>query len=129
MEHSNQHACDDEYNRVIGPILFDESTPEDRTQPVFYLANEQALETDRYEFHKNRKSEVANSSYVYMLYELDDIDVNKLENYLSSDLDDSTLNLLEQESQIEMEEEYAPSANQLGFGSGVSSLFDKATAI
>ena len=72
QKEENMHACDDEDASVVGPIKLDE-TSKSQTQPVFYLANQSSLNTDRYEFHKSRKSQVADSSYIYMLYEIQNV--------------------------------------------------------
>jgi len=78
------HACDDEDSRAVGPIKLD-PTSDSKTQPVFFFANQAPLETERYEFHRNHKSKVANSSFIYMLYELEDISLDMLKNYLEKE--------------------------------------------
>jgi len=40
------------------------------------------LETDRYEFHKSHKSKVADSSFIYMLYEIQDVSLETISTYL-----------------------------------------------
>lgn len=69
QEEENLHACDDEQTNFVGPIRFDESST-DNKQPIFYFAHKESLKTERYEFHKSRFSKVADSSFIYMLYDV-----------------------------------------------------------
>ena len=127
MDEANQYACDGEYSSVVGPIKYDKES-NDKQQPVFFFSNEQPLETDKYEFHKNRKSLVANSSYVYMLYELDNIDVGIIEDYLATDISDSTIQMLKQEENavIRDDQHLYQDIADLGIGKGIAGLFNKA---
>jgi hypothetical protein len=49
---------------------------------VFFFSNREALETERYEFHISKKSQVANNSYIYMLYLEENVDLDLLGEYM-----------------------------------------------
>ena len=82
------HACDDEEASVVGPVKLD-PTSNKKSQPVFFFANQAPLETERYEFHKNHESKVSNSSFIYMLYEIEDVSLDMIANYLEPQKPDS----------------------------------------
>mmetsp|Transcript_2699 Transcript_2699/g.4570 ORF Transcript_2699/g.4570 Transcript_2699/m.4570 type:complete len:92 (+) Transcript_2699:2070-2345(+) len=52
----NAHLCDREVNRFIGPIRYNPEDKQDRAQPLFFFANNEALRTERFEFHKSKLS-------------------------------------------------------------------------
>jgi hypothetical protein len=75
----NAHICDTE--RVVGPIKLDD-TSDDKGQPMFFFTNKEGLQTERFEFHKSKKSSVADISYIYMLYQQQNVDIKVLDEYL-----------------------------------------------
>ena len=92
QEEENFHACDDEETNFVGPIKFDESST-DNSQPIFYFAHKEPLKTERYEFHKSRYSKVAESSFIYMLYDVEHVEIGQVEEYLK--VDQETLNSID----------------------------------
>lgn len=64
----NIHQCDGE-SKAVGPIKDQEAS----SKQVFYFTNQQPLATERYEFHKNKNSSIADSSFIYMLQEMKDL--------------------------------------------------------
>jgi hypothetical protein len=84
QEEENLHVCDDEDTNFVGPIKLDE-TNTNNTQPIFYFANKEGLKTERYEFHKSRFSKVAESSFIYMLYNVQHVEISHVEEYLKVD--------------------------------------------
>ena len=73
---------------------------------MFFFANQSPLKTDRYEFHKSHTSKVSNTSFIYMLYEIEDITLDLLDNYLepqkpdSIDIQSQTMRAFETEQKI-----------------------------
>jgi hypothetical protein len=98
QEEENLHVCDDEETNFVGPIKFDENS-EDKNQPIFYFAHKEPLKTERYEFHKSRYSKVADSSFIYMLYQVEHVEISQIEEYLKVDQD--TLNSIERMQDIQ----------------------------
>ena len=84
-EEDNQHLCDSN-NRAVGPIKLDRES-KDKSQPVFYFLNQEPLETERYEFHVSRASKVSTESYIYMLFEQENMDIDMLDDYLEQSED------------------------------------------
>ena len=84
----NVHICDTN-QRSLGPIKLDPLSS-DKSQPVFFFANHDSLETERFEFYKNKQSQVGNTSYIYMIYEQENVDVDTLSNYLETNTDDTS---------------------------------------
>jgi hypothetical protein len=66
-EDENIHQCDGD-SKALGPIKLNPGS-KDKSETVFYFTNQMPLLTERYEFHKNKHSPVANTSFIYMLFE------------------------------------------------------------
>lgn len=83
----NLHNCDDEGINAVGPISF-ASDPDVSLskESVFYFTTAQGLEIDRFNYHVSKKSQVANSSFVYMLKLLNHVTMDEIEEYLDGDL-------------------------------------------
>jgi len=94
-QRSDFQAICDTNQKSLGPILLDPDST-DKTQPVFFFTNKDALDTDRFEFHKSKSSVVSDRSYVFMLYQQQDVDISLLDDYLES----STETLTPQEQEI-----------------------------
>jgi hypothetical protein len=73
-EDENVHQCDGD-SKALGPIKHDPNST-DKSEAAYYFTNKMPLETERYEFHQNKYSVVANSSFIYMLLEVPNLDVD-----------------------------------------------------
>ena len=82
-EDENVHQCDGE-SKALGPIKLNPNST-DKSQDVFYFTSKMPLLTERYEFHKNKNSPVSDSSFIYMLQERRNLEINQLEPFLEQD--------------------------------------------
>lgn len=64
--------------------------------PVFFFANKTPLDTDLYEYHKPKsaKPQELDGSYIYMLFDYTNADVDTLGDYLNFTPDPSGLHSL-----------------------------------
>lgn len=98
---NKQHKmCQGTKNKdMLGPIHFDNDKMPSKAikdYPVFFFGNKSPLETDLYEFHKPKSAKTSEleASYVYMLYDLTNTDVDTLGDYLNISPDPSGLHSL-----------------------------------
>jgi hypothetical protein len=54
----------------------------DINEPLFFFTNKGPLTVDGYEYHVSRQSDRRYSSYIYMLFTQQDVDINLLDEYL-----------------------------------------------
>lgn len=68
---------------MLGPIKNKTQTSE-KSDLIFYFANKEKLETDRYDFHLSKMSDELHlsKSYVYLLYNIKNAPVGQLEEFL-----------------------------------------------
>ena len=76
------HICDSS-QRAIGPIPLDNES-EESTQPYFFFAEREPLQTERFEFHKSKSSPVSSTSYIYMLHMQQNVELEQLDDYLDT---------------------------------------------
>lgn len=82
--------------------------------------------TERYEFHTNKYSLVADSSFIYMLFEIQNLEINQLEPYLQSDESDqpSSMDRISEELFKDFDTTKNTNTNQINMhiGEGLTSL-------
>lgn len=105
-KHEFMHNCEEETSRVIGPIKKDRRKSI-HEQPIFYFAYDSPLQTDAIDFHRNKSSEIAYSSFVYMLEPRKHLTIREIEDYLQDDAPPGyRVRLLQAESDSSEDQEY-----------------------
>lgn len=82
------HLCDHTPD-TLGPIKLDENS-HDTNQPIFFFTDKKPLQTDRYDFHKSRFSDVGENSFVYMLYTSPKIELSQIEEFMEVETDEQS---------------------------------------
>lgn len=75
----NSHICENE--QTVGPVRQNQSSI-DINEPLFFFTNKGPLSVDGYEYHVSKRSDSRYSSYLYMLFTEQDVDINLLDEYL-----------------------------------------------
>jgi hypothetical protein len=96
---------------------------------LFYFSHTGNLTSSRVEFHKSRRSPNADSSFVYLLHELEHIGVNHILDYLEHETvinQEGSLGLQDEIKLVEHQKKKLDSPyDHLNFGQGLTNLVEK----
>jgi hypothetical protein len=90
---SNKYLACDRSEDQIGPIqILDHDETVRNNNAVFYLTNRSPLNTSRYEFHQSKKDQEQFNfhSFMYMLFDLQNLPINKLKDFVDFHQEDQT---------------------------------------
>jgi len=96
---NNQHVCNKNLS-LVGPMRHQLRGGSKPQEVIFFVSNHQALDTDRFEFHKSKTASPTQTdhSYVYMLLNMRNAYLSDLQEFLEDDLFEQEKQHLQQQN-------------------------------